>query len=58
MKIQDSLTFTLDRIRMFFVFVFIATALLKAMLQPDVIGIIAMVSFGLAFFIGFIMGDD
>lgn len=58
MKIQDPLTFTLGRIRTFFIFVFVVTALLKAMLQPDVIGIIVMASLGLVFFFEFIMGDD
>lgn len=58
MKIQDPLTYTLGRIRTFFVFVFVVTALLKAILQPDVLGIIVMASLGLAFFLEFIVGDD
>lgn len=58
MKIQDPVTYTLGRIRTFFIFVFVVTALLKAMLQPDVLGIIVMASLGLGFFFEFIMGDD
>lgn len=58
MKIQDPLTYTLGRIRTFFVLVFVIAALLKAILQPDVLGIIIMASLGLAFFLEFIVGDD
>lgn len=58
MKLQDPLTYTLDRIQTFFLIVFIVTALLKAILQPDVFGIIVMASFALALFLGFVKGDD
>ncbi len=58
MKIQDPVTYTLGRIRTFFIFVFVVAALLKAMLQPDVLGIIVLASLGLVFFFQFIMGDD
>ena len=58
MKIQDPVTYTLGRIRAFFIVVFVLTTLLKAMLQPDVLGIIVMASLGLVFFFEFIMGDD
>ena len=58
MKIQDPVTYILGRIRTFFVFVFVCAALLKAILQPDVLGIIVMSVFGLALFLEFIVGDN
>ena len=58
MKIQDPLTYTLGRIRTFFVLVFVITSLLKSILQPDIPGIIVMASLGLSFFLEFIVGND